>query len=75
VTLAWCQLRVFASGSLNNSKWPEDAIQMINYRLAAEGYLRSHGVGLEIVDDSECFELMQVFIQKNDSLWNKDVGV
>jgi hypothetical protein len=39
-----------------------------------EDYLRSRGVELEIVDDSECFELMQAFILNNDTLWNEDIG-
>lgn len=39
-----------------------------------EDYLRSRGVQLEVVDSSECFQLMQDFIQDNDSLWNEDIG-
>ncbi len=39
-----------------------------------EDYLRSRGVQLEVVDSSECFQLMQDFIQDNDALWNEDIG-
>ena len=39
-----------------------------------EDYLRSRGVQLDVVDSSECFQLMQDFIQDNDSLWNEDIG-
>ena len=39
-----------------------------------EDYLRSRGVQLEVVDSSDCFQLMQDFIQDNDSLWNEDIG-
>jgi cytosine deaminase len=39
-----------------------------------EDYLRSRGVQLDVVDSSECFQLMQDFIQDNDALWNEDIG-
>lgn len=39
-----------------------------------EDYVRSRGVELEIVDDSECFELMRDFIRDNPALWHEDIG-
>lgn len=39
-----------------------------------EDYLRSRGVELEIADSSECFRLMQDFIEANPALWNEDIG-
>jgi len=39
-----------------------------------ENYLRSRGVGLEILDDKECQELMRDFIAANPALWNEDIG-
>jgi len=39
-----------------------------------EAYLRSRGVNLELADSPECFQLMQGFIQKNNALWNEDIG-
>jgi cytosine deaminase len=39
-----------------------------------EEYVRSRGVTIEVVDDSECFELMQRFIEANPELWNEDIG-
>ena len=39
-----------------------------------EDYLRSRGVELEVVDNRECYELMQDFIRNNDALWNEDIG-
>jgi cytosine deaminase len=39
-----------------------------------ETYLRSRGVELEIVDNRECYELMQDFIRDNGALWNEDIG-
>jgi cytosine deaminase len=39
-----------------------------------EDYLRSRGVQLEIVDNAECYQLMQKFIADNPQLWNEDIG-
>ena len=39
-----------------------------------EGYLRSRGVNLEIVDNAECYQLMTDFIAANPALWNEDIG-
>jgi cytosine deaminase len=39
-----------------------------------EAYVRSRGVTLEIVDDAECFRLMQEFITAHPELWNEDIG-
>ncbi len=39
-----------------------------------EDYVRSRGVTLEIVDDSECYQLMQEFIAARPELWNEDIG-
>lgn len=39
-----------------------------------EDYVRSRGVKLEVVDDPECFQLMQEFIAAHPELWNEDIG-
>ncbi len=39
-----------------------------------EPYLESRGVDLVILDDQECFQLMQDFIRANPPLWNEDIG-
>jgi cytosine/creatinine deaminase len=39
-----------------------------------EDYVRSRGVVLEIVDDPECYKLMQEFIAGRPELWNEDIG-
>lgn len=39
-----------------------------------EEYLRSRGVGLEIVDSPACYQLMQDFIAENPAVWNEDIG-
>ena len=40
-----------------------------------EGYVRSRGVELTIVDDPECVQLMREFIAARPELWNEDIGV
>src|SRR3954470_2132261 len=40
-----------------------------------EEYLRSRGVVLEILDDTECIRLMTEFIRDRPDLWNEDIGV
>jgi len=39
-----------------------------------EDYVRSRGVDLQILDDPECYELMQEFIAAHPDLWNEDIG-
>src|SRR6476661_3240522 len=39
-----------------------------------EDYVRSRGVTIEIVDDSECVRLMEEFIAARPELWNEDIG-
>ncbi len=39
-----------------------------------EDHLRSRGVEVAVVDDSECVELMQAFIAARPELWNEDIG-
>ena len=40
-----------------------------------EDYLRSRGVEVVIIDNQECRQLMETFIEKNPELWNEDIGV
>ncbi|MCB9924850.1 MAG: nucleoside deaminase [Planctomycetaceae bacterium] len=39
-----------------------------------EGYVRSRGVTVEVVDDPECVQLMREFIRSQPDLWNEDIG-
>lgn len=39
-----------------------------------EDYVRSRGINVTVVDDRECYELMQQFIAANPELWNEDIG-
>jgi cytosine deaminase len=40
-----------------------------------EAMVRSRGVDLVIVNDSECIRLMRDFIRDRPQLWNEDIGV
>jgi cytosine/creatinine deaminase len=39
-----------------------------------EDYLRSRGVDILVVDDSECRKLMKEFIEARPEVWNEDIG-
>jgi cytosine deaminase len=39
-----------------------------------EDYVRSRGVTLDVVNDDECYQLMQSFIAAHPDLWNEDIG-
>jgi cytosine deaminase len=39
-----------------------------------EDYVRSRGVELVLVDNAECYRILQEFIAENPSLWNEDIG-
>ena len=43
--------------------------------MGEEELLRSRGVEVEVTNDSDCYELMQKFIQEKPALWNEDIGV
>ena len=70
-TLSPCDM---CSGAILLYKIPSVVIGENRTFQGPEDYLRSRGVQLDIEDSSECFQLMQDFIQKNDSLWNEDIG-
>lgn len=70
-TLSPCDM---CSGAILLYKIPRVVIGENRTFQGPEDYLRSRGVQLEIEDSSECFQLMQDFIQKNNSLWNEDIG-
>jgi cytosine/creatinine deaminase len=40
-----------------------------------EDLLRSRGVMVEVLQDTQCIEMMENFIQRHPQLWNEDIGV
>jgi len=43
--------------------------------MGEETLLKSRGVTVEVIDDPECYHLMQTFIKNHPRLWNEDIGV
>lgn len=70
-TLSPCDM---CSGAILLYKIPEVVIGENKTFKGPEDYLRSRGVELEILNDSECIQLMQRFIKENPDLWNEDIG-
>jgi creatinine deaminase len=42
--------------------------------MGAEDLLRSHGVEVVVLNDKECIQLMEDFINARPELWNEDIG-
>ena len=42
--------------------------------MGEEMLLKSRGVKVEVIDDSECYHLMQAFIKNRPEIWNEDIG-
>lgn len=40
----------------------------------SEELLRQNGVEVVVINNNECVEMMQDFIEKNPVLWNEDIG-
>lgn len=39
-----------------------------------EEYLRQRGVDITVLNNVECIEIMEKFIEENPTLWNEDIG-
>jgi cytosine deaminase len=42
--------------------------------LGAEELLKQNGVDVVVLNDRDCIQLMQTFIEENPELWNEDIG-
>ena len=42
---------------------------------ASEGWLRSNGVEVVVLDDKETKEMFQKWCKENPNLWNEDIGI
>ena len=42
--------------------------------MGEEALLKSRGVQVEVVNDSECINMMESFIKNKPELWNEDIG-
>jgi len=70
-TLSPCDM---CSGAILLYKIPTVVIGENKTFSGPEDYLRSRGVELRIMSNTECIQLMKEFIAKNPSLWNEDIG-
>jgi cytosine/creatinine deaminase len=43
--------------------------------MGEEELLRSRGVKVDVLQDSQCIEMMRRFIREKPELWNEDIGV
>lgn len=71
-TLSPCDM---CSGAVLLYKIPKVIIGENRTFRGPEAYLKSRGVQIEVLDNDECFQMMQEFIRKNPPLWNEDIGV
>jgi len=40
-----------------------------------EDYVRAQGVHVQVLQETDCIQLMREFIEKHPELWNEDIGV
>jgi len=71
-TLSPCDM---CSGTILLYKIPKVVIGENKNFKGPEGYLRTRGVELQILNNRECIKLMEDFILRNPALWNEDIGV
>ena len=70
-TLSPCDM---CSGAILLYRIPRVVIGENRTFTGPEGYVRSRGVRIDLLDDSECAELMAGFIASRPELWNEDIG-
>jgi cytosine deaminase len=70
-TLSPCDM---CSGAILLYKIPQVMVGENRTFQGPETYLRSRGVDVHVMDNAECFQLMQDFIRDNPVLWNEDIG-
>lgn len=42
--------------------------------MGEEGWLREHGVDVEVLQNEHCITMMRNFIAASPELWNEDIG-
>ena len=70
-TLSPCDM---CSGAILLYKIPRVVVGENRTFRGPEEHLRTRGVALEVVDNTECVQLMADFISSNPELWNEDIG-
>src|SRR5438105_5304490 len=70
-TLSPCDM---CSGTVLLYKIPKIVVGENQTFHGPEGYVRSRGVDLEVVQHADCIRLMSEFIREHPELWNEDIG-
>jgi cytosine deaminase len=70
-TLSPCDM---CSGAILLYKIPKVVIGENRSFRGPEAYLQARGVELALLDDNECYQLMQGFIRAKPELWREDIG-
>ncbi|MBN1299597.1 MAG: nucleoside deaminase [Melioribacteraceae bacterium] len=71
-TLSPCDM---CSGAVLLYKIPKIVIgENVTFK-GPEDYVKSCGVELEVLNDSECIQMMEEFIAAKPELWNEDIGI
>lgn len=70
-TLSPCDM---CSGAILLYKIPKVVIGENRSFCGPEAYLKERGVELALLDDDECYQLMQDFIRAKPELWREDIG-
>ena len=70
-TLSPCDM---CTGAILLYKIPRVVIGENRTFLGNEALLRSRGVEVAVLDDPECYRLMQDFIARYPEIWNEDIG-
>jgi cytosine/creatinine deaminase len=71
-TLSPCPM---CSGTILLYGIPEVVVGENKTFMGEEDWLRSRGVKVEVVNNEDCYNLMQQFIRDNPLLWNEDIGI
>jgi cytosine deaminase len=70
-TLSPCDM---CSGAILLYRIPQVVIGENRTFRGPEKYLASRGVELDVIDNRECYRLLQDFIREHGSLWYEDIG-
>ncbi len=71
-TLSPCPM---CTGAILLYKIPKVVIGENETFMGAEDLLRKNGVEVILLDDQECKDMMNAFIEEHPELWNEDIGV
>jgi len=71
-TLSPCSM---CSGAIALYEIPKVVIGENQTFMGEEEWLKSKGINVEVVNNAECINMMQSFIENHPEIWNEDIGV